>query len=122
MKKGVNGHNPQLPGAERVQGRAESGPRMRSTTMSLLMTVNLSESGSFSRCSAPLAALLPPALAVGLPARSTHTTGRKNTNNTKKDRIHHVARQEKGQLIRRLETRFQEIALGNIFDSVYQLC
>lgn len=27
-KKGVNGHNPRLPGAERVQGRAERGPRM----------------------------------------------------------------------------------------------
>lgn len=27
-KKGVNGHNPRLLGAERVQGRAERGPRM----------------------------------------------------------------------------------------------
>lgn len=75
LKKGVNGHKPQLPGAERVQGRAECGPRMRSTTMSLLMTVNLSESGCFSRCSPPLAAL-PMALAAGLPARSTLNTRR----------------------------------------------
>lgn len=44
------------------------GPECQSTTTSLLMTVNLSESGSFPRCSLLLAALLM-ALAVGLPAR-----------------------------------------------------
>lgn len=68
-KKGVNGHNPQQPGAEReCMEELNVGPECQSTTTSLLMTVNLSESGSFPRCSLPLAALLM-ALAVGLPAR-----------------------------------------------------
>lgn len=58
-KEGANGHNPQLPGAEReCREELNMGPECPCTSTSRPMTVNSSTSGAFQRCSPPLAAAL----------------------------------------------------------------